>query len=330
MSASDAMRALTLLAMLSATAAGAEQRWGLTWKAADGCIQAAELAERVERRLGHPVFGTEPDLRIDGYLIAADGTPKNAKWRARLTLVDSHGTVRGSRDVTSAEASCRAIDDSLVLVVAVMIDPSAALTPYAAPEQPPPPPSAPVEPPPAPSPEPAPAPKGPLAMPWENTPPEKLLLVHGVVYLGYQALDQGVFYSMVHREDLRSSLNTRWATKIFARIAGFVAVTAAAGFLAAHALDVDCVRWSGTPSNHGSCLESTDWALWTGVGLAAFGVASLGVGFGLSSHPTDDVEDQQLIDQYNERTRRKPPATVQLQLTPLLGGWAAVLSGSLP
>jgi len=274
------------------------------------------------------VFGAEPDLRIDGYLVAADGTPKNAKWRARLTLVDAHGTVQGSRDVTSPEASCRGIDDSLVLVVAVMIDPSAALTPFASP--------APQQPPPAATPGPTapPPPPGqlipprPLPMPWEASPPDKMLLVNGTVYLGYQQLDQAVFYQMVHRDDLRSSLYTRTATKIFARIFGFIGITVGAGFLIAHALDVDCVRFSGTPANRGSCLESADWALWTGAGAAAFGVGSLALGFGLPGHPTNEGEDQQLIDEYNAHTLQKvkQQAPVDVQLAPVPGGWAVLLS----
>lgn len=330
MSASDS-RAVALACVLLSATAFAEQRWGLTWRAADGCIQAAELAERVERRLGRPVFGAEPDLRIDGYLVAADGTPKNAKWRARLTLIDAHGTVEGSRDVTSPETSCRGIDDSLVLVVAVMIDPSAALTPFASPSPPPPdqtPPTA------TPGPSAPPPPPGqlipprPLPMPWEASPPDKMLLVNGTVYLGYQQLEQGTFYQMVHRKDLEGSLYTRTATRVLARIAGFIGITVGAGFLIAHALDVDCVRFSGTPTNHGSCQQSADWALWTGVSAAAFGVGSLALGFALPGHPTSEGEDQQLIDEYNSRAleKVKQKAPVDVRLAPVPGGWAVLLS----
>jgi hypothetical protein len=328
MSASDP-RAWALACALLTTTAFAEQRWGLTWRAADGCIQAAELAERVERRLGRPVFGAEPDLRIDGYLVAAEGTPKNAKWRARLTLVDAHGTVQGSRDVTSPEASCRGIDDSLVLVVAVMIDPSAALTPFASPEPPPPgPPPAQQGPTPPPPPPGQLMPQRALPMPWESSPPDKMLLVNGTVYLGYQQLDQAVFYQMVHRNDLRSSLYTRSATRIFARIFGFIAITAGAAFLIGHALDVDCVAFAGTPTNRGGCVQSADWALWIGAGAAAFGVGSLALGFALPANPTSDAEDQQLIDEYNSHTlqKAKQQAPIDVRLAPVPGGWALLLS----
>ncbi len=331
MSASELIRAACVALVLCAGAASADPRWGLTWKAPEGCIQAAELAERVERRLGNPVFGTEPDLRIDGYLAAATGTPPGAKWRARLTLVDAQGSVQGSRDVTSPESSCRAIDDSLVLVVAVMIDPKAALTPFAAPGEPP------KEPEPAPPPAqvaPAPPPQLPRPAPQPyfqgGTPPARMELVNGNIYLGYQALDHATFYSLVHRNDLQFSLAARLANRILGLTFGFIAVTAGAGFLAAHARDVDCVRWSGTPTNRGSCVESSNWALFAGAGIAAFGVASLVVGFAVPSYPTSEAEDRRLIDQYNSNLREPRPATVRLQLSPVPGGLVAGLSGALP
>src|SRR5688572_13739487 len=87
----------------------ADPRWGLTFRSAEGCITPAELAERIEHRLGRATFGARPDLVIDGYL-KPDGSQT---WRARLTLVDAEGTVKGSREVTSKGISCRSIDDAL-------------------------------------------------------------------------------------------------------------------------------------------------------------------------------------------------------------------------
>ncbi len=126
--------------------------WGLSWRAPDACIQPAELVQRVEERLGREVFGPDPDLRIDGVMRELDSEPR---WRATLTLVDRKGAVKGSRGVTSSDASCRAMDASLALVIAVMIDPMAAMReepPVAQPE------------PPAPAP-PAPAPASPTVTP---------------------------------------------------------------------------------------------------------------------------------------------------------------------
>lgn len=115
-------------ALLLPAAASAQTRWGLTWRAPDGCLQAAELARGVEDRLGHAVFGPDPQLRIDGEVTAEPAGSRRPgeaapRWRARLTLVDDRGSVLGSREVTGTEESCRSIDQPLTLVVAVMIDP---------------------------------------------------------------------------------------------------------------------------------------------------------------------------------------------------------------
>ncbi|QRK11226.1 hypothetical protein JQX13_14800 [Archangium violaceum] len=99
-----------------------ESRWGLRWNGAPGCIQAAPLARAVEARLGRPVFGPEPGFLIDGVL--ERGGPSG--WKARLSLVDARGNVLGSREVSTPEAACTAIEPRLLLVIAVMIDPSAA------------------------------------------------------------------------------------------------------------------------------------------------------------------------------------------------------------
>jgi hypothetical protein len=131
----------------------AQAPWGLGWRAPAECIQPAELAQRVEERLGQPVFGADPSLRINGVLRRSDDAPT---WRAKLTLIDEQGTVLGSREVSSDEQDCRALEASLVLVVAVMIDPLAAFrAPPQAEAPPPPPPPAPPPPDPPPSPEPA-------------------------------------------------------------------------------------------------------------------------------------------------------------------------------
>lgn len=99
--------------------------WGLSWKAPGECIQPSELVQAVEEKLGRPVFGANPEFRIDGFVKA---TSNPQRWKAKLTLLDVQGAVLGSRDVASAEKNCRALDDSLVLVMALMIDPSSAMS----------------------------------------------------------------------------------------------------------------------------------------------------------------------------------------------------------
>lgn len=138
---------VALAALAAAPAPSADARWGLRWVSPKDCVQPAGLARAVEGRLGRSVFGPDAEFTVDGVL-EPDEAPR---WRARLALVDARGTVLGTREVTSDGKACADIDDALSLVVAVMIDPRAALGPL--PEaQPTPPPAPPVEPPPVPPP----------------------------------------------------------------------------------------------------------------------------------------------------------------------------------
>lgn len=109
---------LFVLLVMSSAVSGAEARWGLRWRAPDECISPAELAARVEQRLGRPVFGLNPDFRVDGLLEAQAAEPK---WKVRITVVSAAGDVVGSREVTGA-GSCRSLDERIAFVVAVSID----------------------------------------------------------------------------------------------------------------------------------------------------------------------------------------------------------------
>src|SRR5688500_18509690 len=129
MSAAELLPAVrfALLAVLAAPPVGAlaaPPLTGLTWKAPEGCIQAGELAARVEDRVGRTTFATHAARHVQGQLRGHDERPR---WHVKLTLVDDHGTVLGSRELASNAAQCRALDDSLVFVLAVMIDPEVAL-----------------------------------------------------------------------------------------------------------------------------------------------------------------------------------------------------------
>jgi hypothetical protein len=48
-------------------------------------------------------------------------------FRATVTVTDEHGAVQGAREIRTASPRCSAMDDDLVLVIAVTIDPDAAL-----------------------------------------------------------------------------------------------------------------------------------------------------------------------------------------------------------
>jgi len=112
----------------------------------DGCITSEALAGAVAERLKRPVF--VPDGEAD-VVIEARVEQRKAprKWHARILLTTPSGTVLGTREIESKEASCRSLDESLVLVIALLIDPDAALglPPPGPPEAPPAPPEPPRE-----------------------------------------------------------------------------------------------------------------------------------------------------------------------------------------
>src|SRR3954447_18622305 len=84
------------------------------------CLRAAAIERAVERRLRRHVFARDesPDLRIDVALAReADGA-----WSARLVLRGRRGAELGARELDTHAAHCSALDDALVLVVALLVD----------------------------------------------------------------------------------------------------------------------------------------------------------------------------------------------------------------
>ena len=108
----------------------------------EACLSASDLSERVEKRLGRPVFVTPSaaDVSIEGR--AEPRTAGNKKgFRMVVRGVRRDGTEIGARELDSERPDCHALDDTLTLVVALMIDPDAdvAAKPAPPPEPPPPP-----------------------------------------------------------------------------------------------------------------------------------------------------------------------------------------------
>lgn len=94
----------------------------LRWLRNDGsttCISEHELAAAVTARLGgSPKQVTRSALVIDGEI-----APSATGWRVVIHTTDAHGAVLGQRELNEAAADCRAIDDKLVLVIALIVDP---------------------------------------------------------------------------------------------------------------------------------------------------------------------------------------------------------------
>ncbi len=124
-----------MLALVLATAAQLGHHAALRWSVRDDagtCIAADELAAAVSARLG----GFEPStaqpirLTIDGEIAPRAG---GNGWRATIDTRDERGALIGHRELDDKAADCRAIDDELVLVLALIIDPDLLDRPSPAP-----------------------------------------------------------------------------------------------------------------------------------------------------------------------------------------------------
>ena len=95
---------------------------------AEACIGPRALSASVERKLGRDAFAAplHASLAIEGH-IERDGS--TGRWRAVITLLGETGEVLGVRELGSAEPDCRALDDELALVIALLIDPGALIQP---------------------------------------------------------------------------------------------------------------------------------------------------------------------------------------------------------
>jgi hypothetical protein len=128
--------ALVVLAPLvaappSARAEPAPRPSSLNWvrlPGAEACIGSRALAIAVERRLGREVFvsPSRAAVAVEGRVERTAAPPG---FRAVITIANEAGKELGNREIHSAAPSCAAMDDDLALVIAVMIDPDAALGP---------------------------------------------------------------------------------------------------------------------------------------------------------------------------------------------------------
>ncbi len=131
--------------------------------AADACQSQADLADRVTRRLGAPVFDDAARRSIEGF-VQREGD----RWVAHLYARDREGRLTGSRELSHEGQDCSGLDAAVTLAIALVIDPEAALRPAAVPSTPP---AAPPTPPPPPPPAPPPATPYPAPAPAPNPSP---------------------------------------------------------------------------------------------------------------------------------------------------------------
>ncbi|MBS2013465.1 MAG: hypothetical protein JST00_11285 [Deltaproteobacteria bacterium] len=137
---------------------------------AESCIAAPALAMAVEKKLGRRVFvpPSDAEITVEG-TIEWRAEPKRA--RATFRVSDRAGKVLGSRSVDEPAASCEKLDDRLAFVVALLIDPEAAMGGDAEPAAPAPDPSLTTPLPPPPTPAPPPVDARVAALPSEEAPP---------------------------------------------------------------------------------------------------------------------------------------------------------------
>lgn len=129
---------------------------------AESCVGPIPLSEAVARKLGREAFAkpSRASLAIEGRATRAD---PGGLWLVTLTVRSNAGEVQGVRELRSAEPDCRALDEEIALVIALLIEPGALLG--AAPK-----PAGPVAQD-APAPE-APAPRAPAPAPAPEAPPQ--------------------------------------------------------------------------------------------------------------------------------------------------------------
>lgn len=100
----------------------AAHKVGLDWvrlAGAESCIEAAELAGKVEQRLEREVFSRTSDslLVIDGTVAPAKAQGFNAIIRVR----GPDGTLYGSREVAVPDPDCRKLDEVVALIISVTL-----------------------------------------------------------------------------------------------------------------------------------------------------------------------------------------------------------------
>ncbi|WP_433926450.1 hypothetical protein AB3662_26375 [Sorangium cellulosum] len=93
---------------------------------AEACVDARTLALAVERRLGRVAFvpPTLGEVAIEGRI---ERSQEAGVWRATIRVFGAGGTAIGSREIEAAQVDCRAIDEQLELVIALLVDPDASL-----------------------------------------------------------------------------------------------------------------------------------------------------------------------------------------------------------
>jgi hypothetical protein len=125
-----ALLALPCLLAAPGTPAAAQSKSALSWVRAPGaeqCIGTVALGQRIERLVG-PMLVSAPEGQVSVEGRIAPVKPPGARgFVAEIVIADASGKILGTRQLKSELDDCRAMDEKLAFVIAVAIDPNAAL-----------------------------------------------------------------------------------------------------------------------------------------------------------------------------------------------------------
>jgi hypothetical protein len=91
--------------------------------AAEDCLDAGALASGVEKRLRRSVFA--PRERADVVVGVRLARRPEGAWLAQIELRSAKGQLIGTRELVTSADHCSALDESLTLAIALMVDVSA-------------------------------------------------------------------------------------------------------------------------------------------------------------------------------------------------------------
>lgn len=95
---------------------------------AESCISPDELVDRTRARAPADALITRDRIGAD-FVVIGHIAPHGSGVRATLTLRDAHGEPLGERSLDSRAPSCRAIDESLVLALLLLLEMSRVRAP---------------------------------------------------------------------------------------------------------------------------------------------------------------------------------------------------------
>jgi hypothetical protein len=175
----------------------------------EGCLGIPSLMVRVEDHLGRRAFDPS-STQVLSVTVSVDG---ENRFRAVMRVLDASGKVLGERELVTNETTCSALDEPLVLAVALLVDSALG----AEPESEPPPPALPPEPP---SPEPPEPPerRAPSEVEAPPPPPEPWRAASDLSLI----VAEGVLPSLALGAEAGFVLDAPWLFPVRGRVAVFL------------------------------------------------------------------------------------------------------------